>query len=316
MARAFFVSVLVVLLLSHMEPTEKKPIMDENYTSSHNGRIAPMRTFSSDLADAVREHGGSVVRVAIEEEERHKKDIEEMSIHSRTNMTFVISGIAIVLIAVVFFFMTYSNKQASTAAPTVTPPTVPSSLVTSENADIISVSGMQAPDLITAIQQDSANPKIQSGQVDNIILSKDGTTNPNTRLSASALLSLLGTHASTSFLQSLLPDYMVGSVFSDHGSLFLVIHGTAHDYLLSGMLSWEPYLFNDMKALFGLDQSMFTTAQLESLPFQDTLIENREARAVLDPNQKTLFYYTFLDTNTVLFAKDATILTEVVSRFH
>lgn len=299
-----------------MEPTEKKPIMDDNYTSSHNGHIAPIRTFSSDLAEAVREHGGSVVRVAIEEEEKHKQEVEDMSIRSRSNMVFVVGGIAVVIGAIIFFFFIYSQKQTATVAPTVSQPTTPTSLITSENADVISITGIQTQDLITQIQQDVTNPKIQSGQVDNIILSKDGTVNPNTRLPASAFLSMIGTHAPTSFLRSLLPDYMIGSVFSDHGSLFLVIHGTAHDYLLSGMLSWEPYLFNDMKTLFTLDQSSFTAAQLESLPFQDTLIENREARAVLDANQKPLFYYTFLDTNTVLFAKDTTILTEVVSRFH
>ncbi|MEI8130347.1 MAG: hypothetical protein WCG55_02465 [bacterium] len=299
-----------------MEPTEKKPIMDENYTSSHNGHIAPIRTFSSDLAEAVREHGGSVVRVAIEEEEKHKQEVEDMSIRSRSNMLFVVGGFIVVISAIILFSLIYSNKKAAIVAPTVTQPTIPSSLITSENADIISVSGIQTQDVVAKIQHIAVNPKIQSGQVDNIILSNDGTANPNTRVPASAFLSLIGTHAPTSFLQSLLPDYMVGSVFSDHGSLFLVIHGTAHDYLLSGMLSWEPYLFNDMKALFALDQSTFTTAQLESLPFQDTLIENREARAVLDVNQKPLFYYTFLDTNTVLFAKDTTIMTEVVSRFH
>ena len=228
-------------------------------------------------------------------------------------MLFVVGGVAIVVCAIVIFFITFAHKQSTVTTP-VTTTTVPASIITSENADIVQASGKQASDLIHSIQLINDNPRIQKGQVDNIILSKDGTA--NSRLSIGAFLGVLGTHAQQTFIQSLLPDYMVGSVLSDNGSLFLVIHGTAHDYLISGMLAWEPYLFNDMKDFFALSQGSFTEAQLESLPFQDALIENREARAVLDANQKPLFYYTFLDTNTVLLAKDTTVIPEVVSRFH
>ena len=50
---------------------------------------------------------------------------------------------------------------------------------------------------------------------------------------------------------ALSPQYMLGVYNYTNNNPFLIIQGTAHDYLLSGMLEWEPeILFNDMVPLF------------------------------------------------------------------
>ena len=63
-----------------------------------------------------------------------------------------------------------------------------------------------------------------------------------------------------------------------------MIHGTANDYLVAGMLAWEPWTFNDLAPLFHIDTSGLTKAQLQNMTFTETVIGNLDARAVLDAN--------------------------------
>ena len=282
------------------------------YGTSHKGHLAPIRTFTSDLADAVREKGGSVVRVAIAEEEKHRKEYEEASITSTKNIIFTVLGILIVAGAIGFVGWTYYHKKtAATPDPTSSQTPTPA-LITNEHDESINTTGMQVPEMILAIQNIQNNPKIETGQVQNIIL----TEGLGAHMTTQRFLKLLSTHVPQTFSQALLPDFMVGTYrYNNYDDLFVIMHGTAHDYLLAGMLEWEPYLFNDMTPLFDIDTSGFTKAELQSVGFQDAVIANRDARAAVDANKKPLFFYSFLDTNTIVFATNPKTLAEVVRRF-
>ena len=295
-------------------PVAPSAVTDTDYSAEHRAKLAPVRTFNSDLAEAVREHGGSVVRVAIAEEERQRHDYEETSIKSKKNITFLVAGTVLVLGAIGFGVYAYHAKQSASVSVPVAP-VVPPSLVNSDSAVTIDIGGMLVDTVIAAIQNAVATPGIQTGQVKNIILTS--TMNGATvRPSSSAFLTALGMHAPSDFLRSLSPQYMLGTyLYGTKDSLFLVIQGTEHDYMLSGMIGWEPYLFNDMTPLFGIDTSSYTKAQLQSVKFTDAVIGNRDARAVLDASGDPILYYSFLDPNTVVIATDSKTLTEVIRRY-
>jgi hypothetical protein len=282
------------------------------YGSIEKSHLAPVRTFSSDLADAVREHGGSVVRVAIAEDEKHRREFQESSIRSRKNIAFIVGGIVIVLGAIGAIAWGYErNKQASIVVPVV--PEVPSSLVASDDSRVLDIGGSTSA-FYDAVHDVALHPTVQPGGVENIIITKTAG-GIVARPSASEFLTALRAHASDDFLRSLGKEYMLGLYVYDRANLFLVLRGTAHDYLLSGMLAWEPYLFEDMAPLFGIDTSGFTKAALQDVKFTDAIIGNRDARAVLDAGKRPLFYYSFIDQNTILMATDPKTLTEAVRRY-
>ncbi len=285
-------------------------VPEEQYESGHKGHLAPIRTFNSDLAQAIREKGGSVVRVAIAENERHQREAADRSIKSTKNMIFTIVGMILVIASMGAIVWSYLHHQsASTVVPDST--ARPASLVSAEDDVIVNVGGMQIPEMVSSIQKIVANPGIQTGMIKDIVL----TNGPTVRIPAQQFLKLLATHAPNGFTQALLPDFMLGTYMYDKSNLFMIVHGTAHDFLLAGMLDWEPFLFNDMTALFAIDTSSFTRAELQSVPFKDAVIANRDARAVLDASGNPLFFYSFLDQNTIIFATDPRTLTEVVHRY-
>lgn len=296
------------------KPTAPSASSGTAYDSDRPSHVAPIRTFNSDLAEAVREHGGSVVRVAIAEDERKRQEFQETSIRSKKNKAFLIGGIVLVLGSVGAGIYTYKHRRAAGVAVVVTP-AVPSSLVSSDSAQAIDTSGMLVGDMVSAIQGVVANPGIQPGQVKNIILTKTAN-GAATRPSASDFLTALDAHVPDTFLRSLNSQYMLGTYLYGTGdNLFLVIQGTAHDYMLSGMLAWEPYLFTDMAPLFGIDTSVYSKNQLAGMHFSDALIGNRDVRAVLDADKNPVLYYSFLDPNTVVIATSPKTLTEVIRRY-
>ncbi len=54
-----------------------------------------------------------------------------------------------------------------------------------------------------------------------------------------------------------------------------------------------------------------TTLQLS---FKDRVIVNTDARTFEDPTGKVAFFYTFIDPNTIVFARNAETIKKVVDR--
>ena len=294
-------------------PAAPTPEPVQEYAREHKGHVVSARSFSSDLANAIREKGGSVVRIAIAEEEKNRREFQENSATSRKNIFFIVATIIIIVGAIGAVVFVYLQKKAASVVVPVTT-VLPTAIVTAEDSQTIDLSGMQRSEAYAAIGAVVTTPNIQPGTIKNIVImnSVGGMT---TRISGSQLISTLGMQAPDLLLRSLSKEYMLGVYVRDSSNLFFILKGTAHDFLLSGILAWEPKLFNDMVPLFSIDTSSFTKAQLQSLPFVDTVIENRDARAVLDANKKPILFYSFLDPDTIIIATDPKTLTEVVRRY-
>ncbi len=300
--------------VSVSEP-EPIPIPAPTDASQDTGtHLSPIRTYSSDMAEAIRSKGGSVVRIAIAEEEKRRRAYEDNSIRSKKNVALLVTGFVIIAASIGVAWYGYESKKAAqTVAPVahVAPP----SLVTSEDWTTIDVTGLQVTDVLAKVQALRALPGMEDGTVKNVILTRK-TAAGSVGLSASEFLSFIAPKAPSDLVRALKSDWMLGVYQHGAGNLFMVVHGTAHDFLLAGMLSWENKgLLTDMAPLFGIDLSGYSKDELSKLSFQDTLIENRDARAVLDADGKPIMYYSFIDQNTIVFATDPKTLPEVVRRY-
>ncbi len=280
----------------------------ETYIAKHNAHIQPVRTFSSDLADAVREQGGSVVRIAIAEEEKQRKEFQETSIKSKKNMVFTILGFILIAGAIGGIVWGYSYKKSASVAPVVVD-VKPSSIISAENSQTIDATGMEAKDIVAAVNAIVLAPNIQSGTIKNIVVNQGAV-----RINTSQFIPAIGgAHAPADFLRSL-DDSMLGVYLYNKANLFVVLHGTAHDFLLSGILAWEPYLLQELAPLFAVDVTGANAPALNA-KWNDAVIENRDARAVIGADKKPLLFYSFLDPNTIIIATDAKTLTAVVQRY-
>ena len=233
-----------MVVLTEMEPLKNDTFVPsqqpaqlppEGDTAHH---ALPLRTLSSDLAEAVREQQGSAIKIAIAEDERRTKERDAASPASKKNLTFIFGGIIVVIIAVggISAALWYRH-ESQLAVPLAAAPVV-SSIIRSDATGTMDITGQTQNEITNEFQAMIANPGIGIGTVKNVLVTQGGTGANATRVPANQFLSAIGAHITPAFSRSLGQDYMLGMYFYDHTNGFLVLTGTAHDYLLSGMLAW------------------------------------------------------------------------------
>jgi hypothetical protein len=294
-------------------PTVTQPGTTGGFTPNpgHPDHALAMRTFSSDLAQAVKNQQGSVVKIAIAEDEKRRQEVIDASPTSKKNLTFIIIGLGAIILAggIIGGVLWYKNKNASvTPVPQAEVPAI----IHTETTNTLDVSGMQKNEIVPQLQAIVTEPNIRLGTMKNIIITKT-TAGASVRMQSSEFLSILSSHIPADFSRSLTKEFEVGVYLYDHSNLFLVLRGSAHDYMLSGMLAWEPYMLNDLSSLFGISINE-TNAALLTAPFQSTIIQNRDSRAVLAEDKTPVLFYSFLDPNTAIITADPKTLTEAVRR--
>ncbi len=277
----------------------------------HPDHALAMRTFSSDLAQALKDQNGSAVKIAIAEDEKRRQGVVDASPTSKKNMTFIIIGSAAIVIAGVAIGITlwYKNKNAPVAPAQV--PDVPA-IVKTEEAGALDLTGMQRNEIVPAIRAIVAAPNIRVGTMKNIVLTKTSGATVS-RIGSAEFLSSIDSHAPADFTRALEKNFELGVYVYDHTNLFLVLRGTAHDYVLTGMLDWEPYMLSDLAGLFGIATDG-ANASLFSNTFQSVIIQNRDSRALVDMSKNPVLFYSFLDPDTVIITTDPKTLTEAIRR--
>lgn len=289
---------------------EKKPfaISDE-----HESHIRGVRTYSSDLAEAIKDGKGSIIKIAIAENERKQQERREFEDAPKKNALFAVGSILVILIALGLFYGIYWYKQTKTIAPVVVVEPRPETIIKSEYDTLLNVFGKTRTQIIPNIRSIVLKPDMRPGTIKEIavIQKGEGKDAEVERIPASKFLQMLDVHASSDFLRSLNAEFMLGMYLYDKTNLFIALTGQSHDYLLSGMLKWEPFLFEDLGPLFGID-IYGEGAEYRNTPLKDTFVENHDVRAVLDKNNNPLIFYTFINPETIFIANDSKTLTEAV----
>ena len=288
------------------EPVTPAPVPSEPQSS-----VPQMRTFSTDLAEELRKHQGSAMKIAMMESQRREEEERYSLEDPKKNMLLILGGIFAVLVAlgIAIGVYVYERKQNTPVAPTQT---VPASIIQSEDFTVLNIGGEKAEDITASIRAAVATSTTQTGMIESIYLTQ-GASSTQTRLPSSAFLAAINSHASKEFTQELSPNYMIGLYSYTQPNLFIALTGQQHDFLLAGMLQWEPFLFTDMAPIFGIDTTG-DNAYLLNQPFTEMLIENHDVRAVLDHDGKPVLFYSFIDPDTIIITNDSNTLTETVRR--
>ena len=133
------------------------------------------------------------------------------------------------------------------------------------------------------------------------------------------LFDRLHTRIPSSLLRSLDPDFFFGIHSFNQNNPVLIFTTTDYQNAYAGILSWEKAMPNDIGGLFASPtvspSTSGTSTATTTLPvFQDKVITNKDTRALVDSTGKTLFFYSFVDQNTLIFTTSASTFGEVISR--
>ncbi len=289
-----------------IEPASNPP--EKRYSGEE---IKTLRTYAGDMADAIREQQGSVIKIAVAEERRRESERAAFSPTSKKNLKFIAGGIILALLAGGIFWYIAAHKNQSPKVET--PKYAPTSLVPSDETQIINIDSLGGDTLAKAVVLKEKIP-LADKKIRNIVV-VEGSAGAEKTIPAARFLSLINSSASPSLLRSMDPDFMLG-VYENAGnpSPFAVFKINSYEQAFIGMLAWERKLFDDWNAPFSMSIGP-DDAYLFSSHFIDTIIENRDGRVLLDKNNKMALGYVYMNTSTLVIATNEETMRALIGLF-
>ncbi|HUC88850.1 MAG TPA: hypothetical protein VMR49_02360 [Candidatus Paceibacterota bacterium] len=288
--------------------------MEENKPQPNSAEgLQVLRTYSSDMADAVRNNEMSVIKIAMAEQKRHEmeKVYEEEKKISTSKILMIIGGLILIVSSIAGLYFIFQKKNADNAVQQAI--IKPNALISYDDQSYIDVTNVSSgANLVNLIKSEAAKPEKQ-GAIKSLFL----TANANGSTALIKLrdfLSLMGVTASSSLIDSFSDRYMIGTYTpADKPHLFLLFEIKDYNQAYAGMLAWERSLLSDMFLLFQIDISGSNSGLLNA-SWKDIIINNKDARVLYDQNNNPLLYYIFIDKNNFVIADSQDTIKEIISR--
>lgn len=287
--------------------------MDENKSNLNNqNEPKTLRTYMSDMADAVRANEVSVIKVALAEQ--NKKTTEELykkieGSPSKKVFWFV-GGLIFIGVAVYASYFLLQQKEKNSVIEVETK--VESIIGSDETSAIILADNEKLLDKIKSVEKVNSSSGV-NGSIKFVPVSKnvDGVEK---NLSMYDLSSALSFTAPSSLIRSLGDTYMIGFYNKDSLSKFFFIFQTKdYEYSYAGMLEWESTLAGDMAPLFNNDSTQDNEWRAGG-QWKDIIINNKDARVLTDTKGRPMLYYLFTDKSNIIIADSDVVIKEIIKR--
>lgn len=295
--------------------------MDEKEKQPNNQgvNLKTLRTYTSDMADAVRENEISVIKIAVAEQQKNIAEAEYKKAQgSKLSKFFMFVG-ALALIAggVVLAYFLINKKNEATAPTEIVNTKIESFISYDEDVFVDMTNATLSSDVTNLLKVES--DKVGSPRsIKALFLTTSASGKPEL-LSVQKLMSLLKVTAPGPLSRSLADQYLVGTytpIKADEGpKLFLIFETNDYNVAYAGMLQWEKSILNDLFDLFQVDISG-ERSELFERPFKDIIINNRDARILYDTNGTDVLYYIFLDKNKIIITSSQEAIKEIIIRLN
>lgn len=287
--------------------------MDENEKQLNEKKdVKVLRTYTSDMVDAIRTNEISVIKIALSEKEKREQD-DSFKKAEGTNFTktlLIIGGVVLVACAIVGSYFLI-QKKAEKDAPKTTINSINTFISYDAKLYIDTTKIFNATDLSNAIKNE---PVADQGQVRALFLTKTVNAVPE-MLTSNALLSLVNTTAPGALTRSLSDKYLLGkySIENNTSPMFLILETTDYNQAYASMLDWEKTILNDLSILFNINIANSNNPILEKT-WKDIIVNNKDARVLYGDNGEGLLYYVFVNKNDLVITNNIDALKEVINR--
>lgn len=285
--------------------------MDQEKINSNSGNIKVLRTYTSDMAEAVRDNEASIIKIALAEKEKREREkiYKEADGTKSSKIFYILGGILLIIIGVAGSSFLISKKEK-----------VPSPIVNSTETFIpvdlsffVDVTGINNPnEIIAKINQQS---ETASGLVQAFFITK--TTNEiSENLKTNDFFSSLNISAPGSFVRSLTEKYLLGQYDNQNStiqknSFFLIFETGNYDQTYASLLSWENNMLNDLSIFFNPTNQGVESVSKNS--WRDIFVNNKDARVLYNENGQALLYYGFVKNNFVI-TDDIEVFKAIINR--
>jgi hypothetical protein len=287
--------------------------MDEDKKQLNNKDVKVLRTYTSDMADAIRENEVSVIKIAMaEKEKRDKEEVYEKAKGTNFSKILLSIGGVIIIIAAIFGASYIIQKKKVVPIPPVSTVETFISYDTKSDIDVTKATNISnLSDIIKKGQQ------INSGTIEAFFLTRKISDIPEI-LTSKDFLSLIQTSMPGALIRSLSDKYLIGKYSNlkavnanNKSAIFLIFETTDYNQTYASMLEWEGTMLSDLFILFNLPKpSNFFLGK----PWNDLVVNNKDARVLYGENGEGVLYYVFINKNDFIITGNLEALKEIINR--
>jgi len=286
--------------------------MDENEKQINNDELKVLRTYTSDMAEAIKKNEISVIKIAVAEKEKKDRELEytETPTPNSSKKIFIIAGIILIITAILGSYFLFKKKNV-TEIPTQKTINIETliSYDAKESFDVTSATNVY--DLSEIIKKENQQ---NSGLVKALFLTKK-INNLDEILTSKNFLSLIKATAPDTLIRSLTDKYLLGKYLTSNNkpAMFLIFQTTDYPQAYSSMLEWEKTIAQDLFTLFNTNDQKNENL-LSEKKWKDVVIKNKDARVLYDSSGEEILYYVFVNKNNFVITNNLDALKEVITR--
>lgn len=314
------------------EPKKKTiSILDALQEPKSSGDLKNIKTFQSDLANAVKTDNVSMIKVALAEKKRQEARGDMSYDIPKKKNTLIYIGIGVIIFILVasivagaFVFFGRAGTPATQTQTTSFQPILYTKLVSTLNIDSFNQSDT------TRIIDQEKEATMDLGDTKALIFTT-GTSTAERPLTTEEFFTFIQSRAPDQLLRSLDSNFLLGVYAYTPREVFAIFRVTSYDSAFAGMLQWEPNIESDIGNIFinkkdRVQKSIATASssvlseESTSSPygvfsqrkFVDKIYSNKDVRSLIDGNGKEAMIYTFVDKETLIIATSEKSLKEVL----
>ena len=268
-----------------------------------------VQTFAGDMAGILETDKAGLIKKIIHGEEEAEKEKRNLSPESKKNQFFMLVSFLLLFVALAIVSFFFLSREASTVP--VEKQFV--SLIFNDQSSFIEVDGLNKDKIVEAVLNKVILTKVKVGGIEGMYLISNkkivglrefislikGNLAPNNFIDDNFLLGVINNSTST--------DSLLGRDF------FVLIKVRSVTDVFDSLRAWEDKMFSDLHGFFAIDISS-ETKYLLTKDFDDSIVENKNARILYDKDNQIVMMYIFADDTSLVVTNAKNATREIILR--
>lgn len=281
--------------------------MDKTNDQKNTLVVKAIETYASDMTEAIEKNQSGIVHDIIHEEET-KKEIENKKNSLGRNALFVLLGILFFLGGMFLLYRLIIRNDNDTSLPIKVSP----SLIYLDKTEFKEIAGLNREKIQESLGVIAENAKLKENEMIGIYPIENKQA-----VNLKRFLGLLKSGLPNENREIFLDNFLIGASGKNEkeekNGLFLMFSSASFADMFSSMKIWERNMLYDFNNFFGIPISPESN-YLFKKNFEDGIVQNKNARLLLNEKNEIVLMYVFLDDSFVVIANSEHAIEQLILR--
>jgi hypothetical protein len=279
--------------------------MENNNNNNKNIKNKTVETYAGDMTKAIDGNEGSYIRKVIAEQEQLEDEKQNQFLKNKKNKILISFSILLIICALgslAFLFFFKENIFTVPVNPQFTP------IIYLDDTTFKEISGLTKDQIAQSISNEVSSTEIKLSGVLGIYLTLDKKI-----VGLRSFFKLISANIDQNQISFINDNFLIGVTNIGNKNLFMLIKIRSIADVFDTIRSWENKMFNDLHGFFGVNITS-DTKYLLTKNFEDSIIQNKNARILRDNNGNIVIMYVFIDDTSLIITNNEVSVREVMLR--